>query len=90
MSDAAPLLLRRLVIDGVLRAQHRVGGPASSVIARASCTMCIGANTRAFTELARRIAALGPDERGRVLHHAGEDRKGYWLWWVEERDGSST
>lgn len=84
MSDAAPLLLRKVVIDGVLRAQHRACGPASSVVARTSCTPTIGANARAFTELARRIAALGPDERGRVLHHAGEDRKGYWLWWVEE------
>jgi hypothetical protein len=84
MNDAAPLLLRRLVVDGVLRAQGRVGGPVTSVVAMASCTKRVSANVRAFTELARRIAKLGPDEKGRVLHHAGEDRKGHWMWWVEE------
>jgi hypothetical protein len=80
--DALPLLLRHQMIDAVLAAQAVALGPVTSAQARASKPLL--RHPRAFTECARAIARLGPDERGRVLHSAGVDRKGFALWWVKE------
>jgi len=81
--DALPLLVRRRVIDAVLAAQELELGPVTSAQARAMKPVL--AHARAFTEVARVVARLGPDERGRVLCAAGIDRKGFARWWVQER-----
>lgn len=81
--DALPLLLRSRVIDAVLGAQRLALGPVTSAQARAAQPLL--SHARAFTAVALAIARLGPDERGRRLCAAGVDRKGFALWWVEER-----
>lgn len=80
--QARPLLLRRPLIDAVLAAQALAFGPVTSAQAQASRRLL--RHPRAFTELARLVVRLGPDERGRRLCEAGIDRKGFALWWVEE------
>jgi hypothetical protein len=70
---------RAQIIDAVLAAQA-VGGPVTS--REALAFKPILPHARAFTNLALVITRLGPDERGRVLHSAGTDRKGFALWWV--------
>lgn len=81
--------MRRLVMDAVERAQASAGGgPVTSQQARSATQRPVLRHARAFTALALGVARLGPDERGRVLHAAGTDRKGFALWWVEEPDGS--
>lgn len=84
MQQALPLLVRRQVIDAVLRAQSLSLEPVTSAQARAAKPIL--AHARSFTEVARVIAQLGPDERGRRLRDAGVDRKGFARWWVEERE----
>lgn len=81
---ALPLLVRRQVVDAVLRAQTLALEPVTSAQARAA--QPILTCSRAFTEVARVIAQLGPDERGRRLRDAGVDRKGFARWWVEESE----
>ena len=81
--DALPLLMRTRVIDAVLAAQRLALEPVTSAQARAAKPVL--GHARAFTEAARVIAQLGPDERGRRLCAAGVDRKGFARWWVEEQ-----
>lgn len=81
--DARPLLLRRPLIDAVLEAQVLAPGPVTAREVLRSRALV--RHPRAFTELARLVARLGPDERGRRLCAAGVDRKGFALWWVEEQ-----
>lgn len=83
--DALPRLMQPRVIDAVLEAQAIRGAPVTSQEARTLGKSPVMRHTRAFTEVAWRIARLGPDERGRVLCAAGKDRKGLALWWVEEQ-----
>jgi hypothetical protein len=78
--DALPALMRQRVLEAVLAAQALAAGPVTSREARASRPVL--RHARAFTGLARAIARMGPDERGRTLHAAGKDRKGCALWWV--------
>jgi hypothetical protein len=75
------------VLDAVLAAQALAGGPVTSHEARAA-RPCMR-HARAFTELARAVCRLGPDELGRVLHPAGTDRKGCARWWVAVAAGPS-
>lgn len=79
--QARPLLLRSRVIDAVLAAQRLALEPVTAAEARAALPVL--RHARAFTEVARVISQLGPDERGRRLCAAGVDRKGFALWWVE-------
>lgn len=85
ITAALPLLMRAHVLDAVLAAQALAGGPVTSHEARAARTVM--RHARAFTELARAVSRLGPDERGRVLHPVAADRKGVARWWVAERNG---
>jgi hypothetical protein len=82
ISDLLPALMRSRVLDAVLAAQAIAAGPVTSREARAARPVLLHA--RAFTEAARAVARLGPDERGRVLRCAGTDRKRFARWWVEE------
>jgi RNA polymerase sigma factor (sigma-70 family) len=82
------------VIDTVLAAQNRVGGPVTSPQALRVATQALIGNpllprpvvndARAFTKLARVIVRLGPDARGRVLQAVVIDRMGRSRWWVAE------
>lgn len=83
--DALPLLMRGPVLDAVVAAQAIAGQPVTSHEARTARP--VTRHARAFTGLCWSISRLGPDERGRVLRSAGRDRKGFALWWVEERRG---
>lgn len=83
IEDALPLLMRARILDAVVAAQAVAGQPVTSHEARAARP--VTRHARAFTTLAWSISRLGPDERGRVLCSAGRDRKGFALWWVEER-----
>lgn len=82
--QARPLLLRRPLIDAVLAAQQAAPGPVTAREVLRS--QALVRHPRAFTELARQVARLGPDERGRRLCEAGTDRKGFALWWVQEAE----
>lgn len=82
INDALPLLMRERVLDAVLAAQSKVGGPVTSQQARAARRAPVLSGPRKFTDVAAQIARLGPDERGRVLHAVGADRKGVARWWV--------
>jgi len=84
---ALPLLMRARVTDAVLSAQLIAGGPVTSQQARAATAHPVMPHARAFTELARAITRLGPDERGRELHAVAPDRKGIARWWVREPSG---
>jgi hypothetical protein len=84
VNDALPLLMRKRVIDAVLAAQAGALGPVTSAEARRAKPVL--RNARSFSDCARRIAQMGPDEHGRALHRAGRDRNGFALWWVEERE----
>ena len=88
ISDAFPALMRARVLDAVVAAQNAQGSPVTSHQARTAPREPVMPHARAFTEVAKRITSLGPDERGRVLHAAGTDRKGLALWWVEVPRGS--
>jgi hypothetical protein len=81
--DLLPTLMRSRVLDAVLAAQAIAEGPVTSREARAARPVL--RHARAFTEAARAVALLGPDERGRVLRSAGPDRQRFARWWVEER-----
>lgn len=81
--------MRGRVLDAVLAAQALAGGPVTSQEARLAAYKIVPLtrHARSFTELARAVSQMGPDARGRVLHRAGVDRKGFALWWVEEPNG---
>jgi hypothetical protein len=79
---ALPLLMRERVIDAVIEAQTQHGEPVTAQEVRASQPQPLMRHTRALTEVAQDIAAIGPDERGRRLLCAGKDRNGLLLWWV--------
>jgi hypothetical protein len=83
IAAALPLLMRARVLDAVLAAQAVLSEPVTSAQARAARPVM--RHARAFTELARAIARLGPDERGRVLCPVLPDRKGFARWWVQEQ-----
>lgn len=87
--DAIALLMRARVIDAVLTAQRIAGEPVTAREARSVRPEPVMRNARSFTELAKAIAQLGPDEQGRVLRCAGLDRQRFALWWVEESHGAS-
>jgi hypothetical protein len=86
--NAMPLLLRLHVIDAVLEAQSRARGPVTAAAVREVSKHAALSSARAFTELATRVSKLGADELGRTLHHAGEDRAGRRLWWVETTEAA--
>jgi hypothetical protein len=80
---ALPVLMRERVIDAVLATQTMHGEPVTAQEGRSSQPEPLMRHTRALTEVAQDIAALGPDERGRRLLSAGKDRNGLLLWWVQ-------
>lgn len=82
--DAMPLLMRARIIEAVLAAQRSAGEPVTAAEARLARSEPVMRNARSFSEVAKAIAELGPDERGRVLRCAGFDRNKFALWWVEE------
>jgi hypothetical protein len=86
ITAALPLLMRARVLDAVLAAQALALEPVTSAQARAASPLM--RHARAFTELARAVSRLGPDERGRVLHPVPPDRKGFARWWVAEQGQS--
>lgn len=82
--DAMPLLMRARIIGAVLTAQRAAGAPVTAREARSAKAEPVMRNARSFSEVAKAIARLGPDEQGRVLRCAGFDRQHFALWWVEE------
>lgn len=82
LRQALPFVLRSRVLDAILTAQVRAGGPVTSHQARAAASAPVLGHSRAFTEVAAAISRLGPDETGRVLVAVGADRKGIARWWV--------
>jgi hypothetical protein len=83
VQDARPALARDAVIAAVLAAQLDHGQPVTSEQARAYGPP-LESTARRWTSLARRVAALGPDPRGRQLVEAGVNHDGTRLWWVHD------
>lgn len=77
--------MRPRIIDAVLEAQRISGEPVTAQQARATKPEPIMRSARSFSDAARAIATMGPDERGRVLQRVGLNRAGVVRWWVEER-----
>lgn len=81
---ALPLLMRERVIEAILRVQTQYGEPVTAQEVRDAQEQPLMRHTRALTEIAHKISALGPDEQGRRLQCAGKKRTGILLWWVVE------
>jgi hypothetical protein len=71
-------------MESVLAAQRISGEPVTARQARSARAEPVMRSARSFSDVAKAIARLGPDEQGRVLRCAGTDRKRFVLWWVEE------
>ena len=83
--DALPLLIRSRLLDAVRMAQAAERGPVTAAEVLARLDPPLARSPRALTALMHRVAATGPDERGRQL--AGEvDRLSVWRWVVEGGD----
>lgn len=92
VEDAWPVLARDAMYASVLAAQQACGGPVTALEAR-FCAVRAGRqlarNARAFSDLAEKVAALGPDQEGRSLHQVGLTREGRRLWWVKTTEAPS-
>lgn len=78
-TQTVSVLDRVRVVDAVLRACAKAGGAADLGRVR-TCFVKPGFvfNQKAFDSLVKRVASLGADALGRVLHTDGAD------WWVEQ------
>jgi hypothetical protein len=91
LSTAYPALVAPRLLDAVLAAQLANGGqPVPAELARTAAARPVAPTARDFTRIARKVAQLGQDERGRCLVHAGTDRNGTALWWVDSPDAEPT